>query len=384
MCCCARAVLFLCRPPALLLAGMEMFSGGQGLKSGGKMQDAKDRMRKAEGSGDRPRRPSPRRATREVLARALVILAALQEDDFTRDDLIACVTAELGEAAYGDAPEDAFLRDIKWLQALGFEVAWMPDAGRYHLEAGDNPLVRLKLAPDELYVLSLLRRAFERTPYAGDVASLVNRVAGHLTQSQQAQIKQAAPVSVLIPMLDDIEPHRFTLQKVQEAISQRRRLEFEYRSRTSEKNKRHVVTVYDSLELREGHLYFQGRSDRTDNDLEFRLDRVAPGTARLLPAKVATTDKPRHPLRLRYWLSREFAGQGATRRFRNHQEERQEDGSLIVTAEIDESELFWASKTLLKYGENCVVLEPPELVAEMRRVVGQTARNYEVARSQMD
>jgi predicted DNA-binding transcriptional regulator YafY len=78
-------------------------------------------------------------------------------------------------------------------------------------------------------------------------------------------------------------------------------------------------------------------------------------------------------------FSREFAGQGATRRFRNHQEERQEDGSLVVTAEIDESELFWVSKTLLKYGENCVALEPPELVAEMKRVVGQMARNYQEA-----
>jgi len=323
-----------------------------------------------------PRRPHARRATREVLSRALIILAALQEDDFARDDLIARVQAGLGEAAYGDAPEDAFLRDIKWLHILGFEVAWMPDAGRYHLEAGNNPLVRLKLAPDELHVLSLLRRAFERTPYAGDVASFVNRIASHLTQKQQAQINQAVPVSVLIPMLDDIEPHRLTLQKAQEAIRQRRQLEFEYRSRTSEKTKRHVVTVYNSLELREGHVYFQAHSDQSDSDLEFRLDRVVPGTAKLLPTKVATTDKPRHPLRLRYRLSREFAGQGATRRFRNHQEGRQEDGSLIVTAEIDESELFWTSKTLLKYGASCVALEPPELVAEMKRVVAQMARNY--------
>jgi len=331
-----------------------------------------------------PRRPHARRATRDVLHRALIILAALEEVDFTRDDLIARVTAEMDETAYGDAPEDAFLRDIKWLRELGFDVGRKADDGSYHLEAGNNPLLRLKLGPDELYILSLLRRAFERTPYADDVTSFVNRIASHLSQKQQAQIKQTVPISVLIPMLDDIEPHRLTLQKVQEAIGQRRQLEFEYRSRTSEKTKRHVVTVYNSLELREGHLYFQGRSDRTDNDLEFRLDRVVPGTAKLLPAKVATADKPRHPLPLRYRLSREFASQGATRRFRNHQEERQADGSLIVTAEIDETELFWASKTLLKYGENCVVLEPPELVAEMRRVVEQMARNYEVARSSMD
>ena len=93
-------------------------------------------------------RPHARRATRETIHRALIILCALQQDDLPRADLIARVTQELGETAYGDAPEDAFLRDIKWLHVLGFEVAWMPDAGSYHLQAGDNPLVRLKLTAE--------------------------------------------------------------------------------------------------------------------------------------------------------------------------------------------------------------------------------------------
>jgi predicted DNA-binding transcriptional regulator YafY len=319
--------------------------------------------------------PRPRRPTREILHRALTILAALQEGDFARGDLIARVTAELGESAYGQSPEDAFLRDVAWLRELGFDVARKADDGCYHLEVGRHPLLRFKLSPDELYALSLLRRAFERTPYADDVTSLVNHIAQYLPQNQQDQAR-AAPMTILVSMLDEIGPHRLVLQKVQEAIRQRRQLEFEYRARTSDRPKRHTVTVYDSLELREGHVYFQAHSDRSDSDLEFRLDRVVPGSAQLLPAKAVSTDKLHRPLKLRYRLSREFASQGATRRFRNHQEERQADGSLVVTAEIDESELFWASKTLLKYGANCVALEPPELVAEMKRVVEQMALNY--------
>jgi len=96
-----------------------------------------------------PRRPRPRRPTREILHRALIILAALQEDDFARDDLIDRVTAELGESAYGESPQDAFLRDIAWLRQLGFDVGRRTDDGRYHLEVGNHPLLRLKLAPDE-------------------------------------------------------------------------------------------------------------------------------------------------------------------------------------------------------------------------------------------
>jgi predicted DNA-binding transcriptional regulator YafY len=53
---------------------------------------------------------------------------------------------------------------------------------------------------------------------------------------------------------------------------------------------------------------------------------------------------------------------------------RLEDDWVEVTAET--RDVFWASKTLLKYGENCVVLEPAELVAEMKKVVKGMARNY--------
>jgi len=67
-------------------------------------------------------RPHARRATREIIHRALIILSALQQDDLPRADLIARVKEELGETAYGDAPEDAFLRDIKWLHVLGFQA----------------------------------------------------------------------------------------------------------------------------------------------------------------------------------------------------------------------------------------------------------------------
>jgi len=35
-----------------------------------------------------------------------------------------------------------------------------------------------------------------------------------------------------------------------------------------------------------------------------------------------------------------------------------------------------SSKKLLKYGENCQVLEPPELVQEMKRVVREMAKIY--------
>jgi len=51
-----------------------------------------------------------------------------------------------------------------------------------------------------------------------------------------------------------------------------------------------------------------------------------------------------------------------------------EDGWIVVTAEAED--MFWAAKTLLKYGENCQVLEPPQLVAEMQQVVREMGKSY--------
>ena len=66
---------------------------------------------------------SPHRGSRktiDVLARAAVIYGVLIEQyDATRDELIARVRKALGPTAYGTAPEDALLRDVKWLKQLG-------------------------------------------------------------------------------------------------------------------------------------------------------------------------------------------------------------------------------------------------------------------------
>ena len=50
------------------------------------------------------------------------------------------------------------------------------------------------------------------------------------------------------------------------------------------------------------------------------------------------------------------------------------DGSATVTAQI--IDLFQARRILLSYGLHCVVLEPPELVEEMRTIAAELYRIY--------
>jgi len=54
--------------------------------------------------------------------------------------------------------------------------------------------------------------------------------------------------------------------------------------------------------------------------------------------------------------------------------ERREDGSVLVRGWTDN--LFWAVRSLLHYGPNCRVVGGPELLSEMRRIVGQMTELY--------
>ena len=58
-----------------------------------------------------PALTSRRHGRAQTAARALAMLAALQEDDASREELVAAVESELGGDAYGASPEDSFAND---------------------------------------------------------------------------------------------------------------------------------------------------------------------------------------------------------------------------------------------------------------------------------
>lgn len=310
-----------------------------------------------------------------IRARAITMVKALQEADLARDQLIALVIAEVGDNAYGDSPADAFDRDRGYLADLGFALHYSRSMNTYHLDP-HNPLLRLPLSESDGRLLALIREAFRETPYAADVDSLITRIIPHLGPDAQAAAASDPILTIVLASADGLGPNAASLQTVQQAIYKQQALEFDYRSSRAQGLKRHVVQPYDSLEFRDGHVYFAAHSLVTGYDYEYRVDRIDPRTARLRPQKLAERRRQRQPLTLRYRLSARIASYGASRRFPNHQEERLPNGDVIVTAEIDRETLFWASKTLLKYGENCEVLAPPELVAEMRRVARAMVFTY--------
>jgi len=317
-----------------------------------------------------PKKHPGSRGSTEVLARAAAIYDRLAKGDATRAELIAYVREALGEAAYGAAPEDSLRHDLDWLERLGFEIE-MTTGHRYRLARFD-PRFPLPLTREHVTTLSAVRWMFQGTVYEESIASLFNRIRDFLAPSLRTALDRKPLVRISAPILDNIAPHERTIELFRKAVFEQRRLSFMYNSPSDPEPHRHVIEP-ETLEEREGHLYFEGYSPAAGQVLQFRLERVEPSTVEVMPAKFASGRK-RRAMKIRYRLSPAVARFGATRRFEKHTEARLEDDWVEVTAET--RDVFWACKTLLKYGENCVVLEPPELVAEMKKVVRGMAKNY--------
>lgn len=317
------------------------------------------------------------RSTRLVMKRALAILARLLEGEASRDELITQVRREVDAEAYGASPADAFQTDLRLLRELRFNVRFRRSSNTYHLADQSHPALRLHLAVRELEALAAIRNAFRGLPYAEQVKGLIRRIEERLPDESQKALQREPLLSFSFAPAGDLAPHSRTLAVIERAIEKSQRLLFDYRSarRHDEPPEHHVVEPYN-LEYRDGHLYFDGHDPSRQFTATYRVDRVVPGSARVLPMKFVPRGRLRRFFTVRYRLWPPAMGDTVSKRFRKQREEWQADGSVIVTGESDS--IFWASKLLLRYGENCQVLEPPELVVEMRRVVREMARIYEI------
>lgn len=300
------------------------------------------------------------------MERALAMLARLLEGEASREELIAAVRNRVQDA-YVASPEDSFHRDLRLLRYLGFPIKYHRSRGCYSLENFDHPILRLHLEPEALEALAAIKDTFQDLPYKDRIEVLLSAIEARLPEWDHQALNRKPPLSFAFTPADDWQTCSGNLRPVEWAIRNHQRLEFLYRSPKRPEDaepKRHIVEPYN-LEYREGHLYFDGYSLKTGRVYPFRVDRIVPGSAKMLPDKFVPRGELRRRITIRYCLAPEIARYGASVRFLNQHEEKQEDGSVIVTAEVES--LFEAMFKLLRYGSYCRVLEPPELVEIMRR-----------------
>ncbi|HEY1015224.1 MAG TPA: WYL domain-containing protein, partial [Herpetosiphonaceae bacterium] len=114
------------------------------------------------------------------------------------------------------------------------------------------------------------------------------------------------------------------------------------------------------------------------DQVQLRVDRIVAATLKLLPRPLPPQRLGIRTWAIAYWLSPEVAGRRDVNvPFEQPIIEYHDDGSADVRAVTHN--LWQAWQTLMRYGDGCLVREPPELVERFRRSVAGMAALYGLA-----
>jgi predicted DNA-binding transcriptional regulator YafY len=326
-----------------------------------------------------------------VVQRGLVIIRRLMRGPATKAELLVAVSAALGPSAYSEsapAAERALKNDRALLkEKLGVEIIYDRRDSVYRLESlGDTAW--LDLTNDDLAAIALIYNTFGgANPEAERVRALLDRIAGLLPVGRLYEIQRQRPaLTIELHELDEGPiPHR-VMRVVQQAITEHRRLAFNYRAaaQSDRQPRYHEVEPY-GIVLRDGHYYLESfdlfsRGEQHGQVTQgkhrpFRLqailddDRLA-----VLPEHLPPGRRPQKRYPLRYRLTPAAVGHGVSRRFADMQITPLPDGSAEIAATTTDP---WdAVRTLLAYGDSCVVLGGDEVLGLMRKRVAAMAKGY--------
>jgi len=267
----------------------------------------------------------------------------------------------------------ALERDLQRLQNLGIVFNYDPQK-RCYIEKESGSLSGLiHLAEDEMEILKQIPMVFRQTPYEEAAQEFRNKLVQMLPLDQQHKTSENVHVRMSFPALEQLKPYEQTALQIDKAFREQREMTFLYKPPGRKEPYEMRVLVTSELELRDGHFYFELQSLRSEIQRSYRLSRVVPGSVKLHPKRITIPQHHIVPIKLRYWLSSDLE---PTPHFPNRFEAKQDETGWIVSAEVDERDIFRVVKILLRYGGNCQVLEPVALVDEMRRTVEEIAKRY--------
>jgi predicted DNA-binding transcriptional regulator YafY len=173
---------------------------------------------------------------------------------------------------------------------------------------------------------------------------------------------------------------------VHRAVAGRHVLEFDYLSPYYDppQCRTHIVEPYH-LKFQDGHWNLHaycrrwiGAQAQQEHPgwRTYRLTRLEPGSLDVWPDKFPPDQRRRRLVSLRYRLGPVLHRGGVSRRFEDMEVSAVEpDGWVTVTAKTDD--LFTARRVLLAYGENCEVLDPPQLRRQIAQATRKMAGFYE-------
>ncbi len=300
---------------------------------------------------------------------------------------------------YGSTPVPALYRDIETL--TGRPVESLPEPGDPQLGewcVQQRQLKRLAIiyerrtvtfglaqsfftidiSEDEARAFVALQEGFTPgTPYADAVQHLLMRWEWLFTEKSHQQVlrkqrRRARPVLLPLSPVVDYSQHEDTILVLDRALEDGTYISFAYtplaQSWDAEPTWHEHVEPFE-LEYRDGHWYFTAFVFELNTFLDYRVDRIRPGTVHKANDHFTPGVRKEPGVKIRYWVSPMLARHGSlSTRLREQQVTMLENDQGAIVAGYAKS-IWWAKRLLLGYGEQVKALEPEKLVEAMREAV---------------
>jgi predicted DNA-binding transcriptional regulator YafY len=307
---------------------------------------------------------------------------------------------------YGENSRPALYRDLQTLTGVPVEGLPEPDSpdlaewceaqrrGRRLAITYDRQSMTFGLAQSffELHISEEEARAFVAlqegfapgVPYAEAVQSMLRRWEWQFDEKSRQLVRQkrkrhARPVLLPLSPVVDYSQHNATILLLDQALEEGAYISFAYtplaQPRDAEPARYQHVEPYE-LEYRDGHWYFTGFIADLNVFLDFRVDRIRPGTARKEPDRFTPGLRHRTEVKIRYWVSPTLARHGSLSARLREQHVTMLDNDQGAIVEGYARSVWWARRLLLGYGEQVKALGPEELVAAMRESVEAMGKLY--------
>lgn len=300
---------------------------------------------------------------------------------------------------YGESPRRALSRDIETLTGYSLEDLPEPTAENlnkwcreqqrlrhlaitYERRAGTFGLAQsifsLDISEEEARAFVALQEGFAPgTPYAEAVQQLLRRWEWLFTEKSQQLVRQkrkrqARPVLIPLSPVVDYSQHNDIILKLDEALEDGAYVSFTYTPLIlpwdADPVPHEHVEPYE-LEYREGHWYFTAYVFDMNTFLDYRVDRIHPGSLRKEHDRYYPGGRQRPGVKIRYWMSPMLARHGSlSARLRDQQVTLLDNEQGAIVEGYARSE-WWARRLLLGYGEQVKALGPEKLVQMMRETV---------------
>jgi predicted DNA-binding transcriptional regulator YafY len=243
----------------------------------------------------------------------------------------------------------------------------------------------MEISEDEARAFVALQEGFAPgTPYAEPVQQLLERWEWMFSERSRQLVRQkrkrhAKPVLLPLSPVVDYSQHEQTILLLDQALEEGAYVSFAYtplaQSWDAEPAWHEHVEPYE-LEYRDGHWYFTAYVFDLNTFLDYRVDRIRPGSLKKEHDRFRPGARTRSGVKVRYWVSPMLARHGSlsARLHEQHVTLLENDQGAIVEGYA--KSVWWARRLLLGYGEQVKALAPESLVTAMRETAQMMGMMY--------